>query len=308
MSRFCRKVRSLEINILRSLWSGRGWPCVGSYRELFGNKYLFSAWLRGLGVPVPRDLELVMLKSQQRVELKGPGSTIESEFEVIGKPVCGNQGRGVHLFKWDDGSVLVDGENLSMPLSKYVEKLCAATGERYGYLFQERVVQNSALSNAFGETLHTVRVITVQTSSGPKVFDALIRVGRSGSQVDNFSAGGLVAHVNPVSWLVDSEFFSKAGGAVECHPDTGARAKGFALPMGEQVKKIVEGLHAYVPTVGAVGWDIGLTPDGPIVVEGNLNMGVEMQSLVYPGDFRREFLTALRGARRSMKAENKWRY
>ena len=298
IDRYKRKFNSLRISILRSLWSGRGWPRVAVYRELFENKYLFSAWVRGLGGSVPRDLGIVMVNGENVREVE---AAIETEGVVFGKPVSGNQGRGVHLFEWHGGNILVDRSPLFSSLERFVARECEAAREPYGYVFQERVAQHPALTSAFGEALHTVRVITVQTPSGPRVFDALIRVARKGSHVDNFSAGGLVAHVDPSCWQLDSRFDSRRGVPEDRHPDTGTRAKGFALPFGEDVRGMVEWLHAQVPTVGAIGWDIGLTPDGPTVVEGNLSMGVQMQASVYPGEFRADFLRALRLARKCTK-------
>ena len=297
-----RKGTSFLIALYRSLWSGRGWPCIGEYRALFENKYLFSAWLRGLGVPVPRDLCLVATNGD---DAKQAELAVRAEGSVIGKPVSGNQGRGIHVFDWSEDLVWVDGVHLPSTLGEFVARECEAAGEPYGYVFQDKVKQHPALTSLFGEALHTVRVITVQTPDGPRVFDALIRVARKGSHVDNFSAGGMVAHVDTSSWTVDSRFGAKSGERVDDHPDTGTKVRGFALPFGEDVRAMVESIHALVPTVGAVGWDIGMTTNGPTVVEGNLSMDVQMQAQVYPGDFRAEFLSALRVARRSTKAIRK---
>ena len=299
-----RKWRSFQINRLRSVWSGRG-ACVGEYRALFENKYLFSAWLRGLGASVPRDLGVVMRVNGGWPDSKEMEVAVRGEGVAIGKPVSGNQGRGVHVFEWSDGGFWVDGTRLSSSLGEFVARECEVCGEPYGYLFQEKVTQHPALSSSFGKALHTVRVITVQTPDGPRVFDALIRVARKDSHVDNFSAGGMVAHVDTSSWTVDSKFGAKSGVQADEHPDTGAKAQGFALPFRQDISSMVESLHALVPTVGAVGWDIGLTTDGPTVVEGNLSMDVQMQSQVFPGDFRAEFLKALRVARRSTRAIRK---
>jgi len=58
------------------------------------------------------------------------------------------------------------------------------------------------------------------------------------------------------------------------HPDSGFVIADFQLPMIDEVKAFVDQVARVVPQVQYVGWDIVVSPDGPVLVEGNWGAGV----------------------------------
>ncbi len=60
----------------------------------------------------------------------------------------------------------------------------------------------------------------------------------------------------------------------ETHPDSGFRIADFQLPMMDEVRAFVDRVARVVPQVQYVGWDIVVTPTGPVLVEGNWGAGV----------------------------------
>ena len=46
------------------------------------------------------------------------------------------------------------------------------------------------------------------------------------------------------------------------------------VPMFDDAIAYVDKVARHVPQVQYVGWDIAVTPDGPVVIEGNYNSGV----------------------------------
>ena len=59
------------------------------------------------------------------------------------------------------------------------------------------------------------------------------------------------------------------------HPKTGVMFKGFVIPYWNDILKLVEQASKVVPEVGYIGWDVAITPNGPIIVEGNNCPGYE---------------------------------
>ena len=55
------------------------------------------------------------------------------------------------------------------------------------------------------------------------------------------------------------------------HPATGYFMPGLALPYWDELKALVRQGMERVPSLGYVGWDIALTPDGPELIEGNFH-------------------------------------
>mgnify|MGYP003150504758 FL=1 len=58
------------------------------------------------------------------------------------------------------------------------------------------------------------------------------------------------------------------------HPDSGYPIADFQLPMFDEVIAFVDKVARHVPQVKYVGWDIAVTPDGPVLIEGNWATGV----------------------------------
>jgi hypothetical protein len=58
-------------------------------------------------------------------------------------------------------------------------------------------------------------------------------------------------------------------GWLDRHPDTGAEIVGRALPQWKEIKALAIQAHRAFDDRVIVGWDIGVTEQGPLVVEGN---------------------------------------
>lgn len=52
------------------------------------------------------------------------------------------------------------------------------------------------------------------------------------------------------------------------HPDTGVRVKGLTVPHWQRVRRAVVGIAAALPQLRLAGWDVIVTEDGPVVLEG----------------------------------------
>ena len=62
---------------------------------------------------------------------------------------------------------------------------------------------------------------------------------------------------------------NKAGETYEYHPMTGKRIPGTQIPYWEEAKAMCLEAMKAVPQVRFVAWDVAITPDGPVFIEGN---------------------------------------
>jgi hypothetical protein len=60
----------------------------------------------------------------------------------------------------------------------------------------------------------------------------------------------------------------------EKHPDSGFVIADFQLPMMDEVRAFIDQVARVVPQVQYVGWDVVVSPTGPVLVEGNWGAGV----------------------------------
>lgn len=143
------------------------------------------------------------------------------------------------------------------------------------YVLQEVVQQHPELSKFNPYTLNTVRIDTFRVPGGkPKILSAVFRIGGSGQCVDNTSSGGIFIGVNVDTGRLkqfgynffhvsdEVRYFRKS-------PITGVEFEGFLLPHFEELKNAVTSAAAYMPPA-LTGWDVAISPSGPVFIEANI--------------------------------------
>ncbi|HZJ78093.1 MAG TPA: sugar-transfer associated ATP-grasp domain-containing protein [Clostridia bacterium] len=180
---------------------------------------------------------------------------------LISKPRDGVGGQGVEKFK------VSDFKN-SDELFDYLK----SSGVE---IVEQCLKQHSEMDKLYDGSVNTVRAITLNKGGNITILCTPIRIGNGGI-VDNFNSGGLITRADVNTGIVMFDAADKAGNAYEKHPKTGTRFIGFQIPMWEQCMDLVKKAAAVVPQIGYVGWDIAITPDGPVLIEGNEFPGHDM--------------------------------
>lgn len=85
---------------------------------------------------------------------------------------------------------------------------------------------------------------------------------------------------------------ARYGGFVDRHPDSGLLLDGYALPMITEAVELARAFHRDLGGPRTVGWDLSITPDGPIVVEGNSHWSGAMY-MALDGTFKDRYLRAV---------------
>ena len=217
-----------------------------------------------------RTVPVLALASGGRIDQRA--DDVEFNRDLFVKPNVGRGGKGAE--RWD-----YVGPNYRGPAGEEIgrDDLFARLARRSldeEIIVQPRIVNHAALEPLNNGALSTVRILTCLDESGqPEVVGAAMRMAIDGNHVvDNLHAGGIAAAVDldsgtlgPASDLgADASF-----GWVERHPGTGAQIIGSQLPMWEDVNGFAVRAHGAFGDRMVVGWDIAITPDGPVLVEGN---------------------------------------
>ena len=87
--------------------------------------------------------------------------------------------------------------------------------------------------------------------------------------MDNVDCGGMAAPVVLETGVISDVGANKAGEAFEFHPMTNTRIPGTKIPYWDEVKAMCLSAMHVVPQVRFVAWDVAITPDGPVFIEGN---------------------------------------
>lgn len=138
------------------------------------------------------------------------------------------------------------------------------------YLIEDAIVQHSKMNELYSGSVNTLRMVTlVDNDNVPHFMYALIRMGQKGAKVDNISSGGMYAPVNADGIITHAAFCDKEGICHEIHPTSGTKLIGFEIPYFAEAVELVKKAALVIPGMRYVGWDIAITENGPVLVEGN---------------------------------------
>lgn len=173
----------------------------------------------------------------------------------------------------------------SLSCGKGIEKI-TVNKKNYTQVFNELLLSNRIiveevasqcpeLAKLHPASVNTLRIVTL----GGKVIVAFIRIGNNSNVVDNFNHGGMVAPINIETGIVDYPAIDKDGNIYDKHPLTHEDILWLQIPKWPRVKRFVEKACKVIPEVKYVAWDICLSKEGPIIIEGNDFPGHDLYQL-----------------------------
>ena len=177
---------------------------------------------------------------------------------VVTKEPIGQAGTGVHRYHAAD---ITDWDAFHRGL--------LARGE---LLIEAVIVQHGDLAAVCPGTVNTTRVTAFFDGSTTHILAMAQKFGR-GEVSDQMTFGGFYTMLDDDGHAIGPGYDSHAH-VHSVHPDSGFVIGDFQLPMVDAVKRFVDQVARVVPQVQYVGWDIVVTPEGPVLVEGNWGAGV----------------------------------
>ncbi|TFB80672.1 hexapeptide transferase [Terrimesophilobacter mesophilus] len=140
------------------------------------------------------------------------------------------------------------------------------------FLVEQIIPQHPAMTALNPSSVNSLRIITYFDGTEVHVLARVLKMG-NGGVIDNFAHGGMYTMLDE-SGVALHAAFDIEGDAYEIHPLSGIRIPGFQVPLYREVLALVDEVARIVPEIPYVGWDIAISPDRPVVIEGNYNTGV----------------------------------
>lgn len=151
------------------------------------------------------------------------------------------------------------------------------------FIIEAGIIQHVGMNALFPHSVNTIRALTipdVENNEEPHIVLAVQRIGCERSRPsDNWSRGGLSAQIDLETGILHratrlpdedvKEWFDN-------HPDTGAPITGVQLPLWKETREMILRAAREVSFLEYIGWDIVIGPEGPLVLEANINTGVNV--------------------------------
>ncbi len=179
--------------------------------------------------------------------------------KFILKPNMGQCGKGIRIIS------LNEYENLHSLFQKLLEEYHCN-----GFVVEELIIQTLWMSEWNRTSVNTMRVPSIRTKNGIHIFKPYFRFGRKGAIVDNGHSGGFAIVVNPNTGIMQTNAVSASGDVLIQNPSNGLAIIGSVVPRWDELKALVEKVHQVLPeNHHYVGFDMALTDNGWVLIEGN---------------------------------------
>lgn len=255
------------------------------FSSLLRNKLAFALHLKNFDLPIPflhgYNVKHTFHFDNHTVSLSSPDEMIlffrefftRNELEkLFVKPAAEMGGEGCFILEKD----LLD---LQIPsyFSYLSNNLC---------LFQEILCQHAAINSIHSGSINTIRFDTYWDKNGNKhILSAAMRFGAGSSPVDNASSGGFFVLIDMEKaelYPYGRRLMRYGGAKVTHHPDSGVALGGTKIPWFDEARQLVLKAMDLIPD-RLIGWDVAITPEGPVLVEGNDNNSMFASDIVTEG-------------------------
>ena len=160
---------------------------------------------------------------------------------------------------------------LSIPNTNSYEMIFNSLQDSIPFIAEELIIQDQELAKYHPQSVNTIRYNTFFFHEKLVKLQAVVRMGRGESVVDNAGAGGIYAPIDIETGIIKDLARSERGEEFLFHPDTGVQIIGSQIPKWEELNTLLERVVRVVPEQIQVGWDFALTDNGWVMVEGNTN-------------------------------------
>ncbi len=177
---------------------------------------------------------------------------------VIIKPISGDGGRGIQKIEYNN--------------KLNIEELYDELVNNKQLLIEECIIQHDKINELYSGSVNTIRLFTFVKNGESYFLRAIFKIG-NGEVVDNYANKGMFTVLSDEGKVL-YQAIDKDGNVYEYHPITNQKIVDFQVPFFKETVALVLEAAKVVPKVAYIGWDVAITNDGPIIVEGNCYPGI----------------------------------
>lgn len=253
--------------------------------SLLSNKVSFALFCQANSLPVPEligfnlynsfifNKKVYLLKeAEDFLDLCNTLLSTNHIGRIFVKPSESKGGKGIFLLTKNS-------------LSKTYKEIWASVKEG-SYVFQHAIKQHDDINDIFPNSINTLRIETyLDRNDEIQILGGYMRFGFGNSYLDNVSAGGFMVAIDfKEGKLHEKGFTAMINGSktITNHPTTDYLISGFKIPFFQDAIELSKTFAGYIPN-RIIGWDVAITPTGPIIIEGNHDAAIIAGELSYGG-------------------------
>lgn len=185
------------------------------------------------------------------------------------KPNDGHQGSGccrLELTDSESPSFIVNGRQISN--EEFNKNIV-------GKIVEPLIIQHAELLQYSPHCVNPLRIRTVYHKGNFEVISIYICFGGHNAYWANGVSSGAMVALNSNGQCISDVFCEMPGkdGRSQYLPDSEIPVSNIIVPGVKQAIDLALAAHKTLPQIHSIGWDVAVTDDGPIIIEGNSDYG-----------------------------------
>lgn len=148
---------------------------------------------------------------------------------------------------------------------------------------EELVKQHPEMNKLCDKSVNTMRIMTFNDHGKSRIIWMGLRVGNGINAIDNLHAKGMAVNIDINTGKLVGNAIDKDLNEYEEHPFTHVKFDGFQIPCFEDSKNMVLKASLESDKILVVGWDVAISEDGPVIIEGNRRPGFDIVQVLSGG-------------------------
>jgi Sugar-transfer associated ATP-grasp len=245
-------------------------PPASDRRINLGDKMQLFAWCRRAGLP--HAAPAMLIEDGQLVWQSA--DLLDLDQDLFVKPRSGRGAVGVSLYRRIAAFQYAAPSGRRMKLGQVVSDVIRRSGTR-PMMVLPRLRNHAAIADMATESLITIRAVTcLNENLEPELTVAYLRV--LAKLEPDWPTKKPISEYAAAVDLETGRLDAMTGDKPEClsqwydrHPVTGVEIVGRQVPCWAEIVALAERAHRISSDRILVGWDIAVTPEGPVLLEGN---------------------------------------
>ncbi len=259
--------------------------------SILQNKLSFACYCKNYLLPTPKLLSYNIKNhyfTKNGVEIVNSNEDLLKVFKTV------MEDNSIDLFlkpiqsQGGQGCILLTKNTLKAQIDAYGHIL-----RQNSYIHQNRIQQHSSISKIYPHAVNTMRLTTyIDTYQNIHIISGLMRFGIGHTITDNVTTGGFYVSVDMESGRLKDKGQQgiAAGGQVFFkHPNSNIILKEFEIPFFKDACSLVKQATSYFPS-RIIGWDIAITNNGPVIIEGNERPSLHFTDVAYGGYLKNKYI------------------
>jgi len=258
-------------------------------KEVLDNKLFFDLFYRQFNINLPS----ILMYNHNRMFVIANKSVIVNSIKefievleivfinntlcdsIIIKKTCASSG-GYNIYKLSHNQLQTDPQTIN-------EIYQIVIGSEF--LFQDCVRQHPEMNKLSSSSLNTLRMDTFIDRDGKiEIISGMVRMSATNIFVDNISSGGCFVAIDINNGKLKKYGYTTSGPDILLqHPVTKSVFENFSIPYFIEAKALVIKTASLMPALRLVGWDVAISEDGPLIIEGNSDYEIRGSDFAYGG-------------------------